>query len=105
MKGKVLSGALAAALLFGGAGVAFAQTYGTTGSGGSVTPSATTGNSSTSGTGSSTGAVMGTSTGNPNVPNTGAGGDAATTMALLAISGVAAAAGAAFLVRRRSALL
>ncbi|HEV8666399.1 MAG TPA: hypothetical protein VN665_00945, partial [Candidatus Paceibacterota bacterium] len=71
------------ALLLGGNGLAFAQTYtsGTTGTTGTVAPAATTGttgttNNNTNATGSTgtTGAsTTGTGTVTPGVPNTGAG--------------------------------
>ena len=61
----------------------------------------TGGGTSGGGTGGG-GVVLGTTTGTPNVPNTGAGGDAATTLALLGVSAIAAAAGARYLIKQRA---
>jgi hypothetical protein len=67
---------------------------------GGITP-APTGTGTTGGTtGSGTGSVLGTSTSVPNVPNTGAGGDMAMNLAILAFAAVAAALGMNFLRRR-----
>ncbi len=84
-----LIGAAALALLLS-ASVAAAQTtnYGTT----------NTGTTKTSVTSSTTKAKTATTT--PGAPNTGAGGDMATNMALLGTSAVAALAGIAYLGRR-----
>jgi len=113
---KVLGGAAAAALLAGGASVAFAQTYSNPDGSGSVVPNSgttnTSGNTNTNtGTTSSTstsdtggGAVLGATSTDPNVPNTGAGGDTAAMLSILTVSGLAAVAGATYLMRKRMAL-
>ncbi len=89
--GKIAaSAAVSGALLLGGSGLAFAQTYDTTG---------------TSGTGTSvTGTSAASSSTTPGVPNTGAGGDATTNLAVLGVSALVAAGGAAYLARKRYAL-
>ncbi len=79
---KLASGAAISAMLLGGSSMAFAQTTTTT-----------TGTDTTTMTSSST----------PGVPNTGAGGDAATNLALLGISALALIGGGAYLARQRLA--
>jgi hypothetical protein len=65
----------------------------TIGSSGTVT--GTTGTGTTGGTtgGTTTGGVLGTSTGVPNVPNTGTGGEGALALAVIAAAGLVALAG------------
>ena len=111
--GKILGGATAAALLLGGANIALAQTYANPDGTGSIIPNGSgaadtgTGQSTanTTGTtsGDTTGSVMGASTTDPNVPNTGSGGDMAGTLAALTLSAIAALGGGAFLLRQRYA--
>lgn len=82
---------------------AHAQLYSnTSGSGSSMS---TSGTSTTGGTGSmssSTSGMTGTTTGSttPGLPNTGAGGNAATNMSLLLGSGLIVVGGAVYLTRR-----
>jgi hypothetical protein len=78
--------AVASALLLSGAGLVSAQTYTT----GSVTPATATGTNATGTT--------------PGVPNTGAGGDVATNLALLGASAVIVVGGAAYLARKKYSL-
>lgn len=96
------SAAVSGALLLGGSGLAFAQTYGT---GASVTGSTTYTN--TAGTGSSitgTSTTHGATSTTPGVPNTGAGGNAAVNFAVLGAAALVAAGGAAYLARKRHVL-
>jgi hypothetical protein len=118
------SAAGAVALMLAATSVAFAQTNNMTGTGvydpvtgtynttsvmssttgtGSVTgtgaTTATSGSTGTSGTGTSGTGTSGT----PGVPNTGSGGNAFGNMMALAVSGLAAIAGLAYLAQQRSA--
>lgn len=94
--GKIAGSAvLGSALLLGGAGLVFAQTYNTTGTTGSTGSATVTGGSSTTSGGGST---------TPGVPNTGAGGDSAGNLAVLGVSALVALGGAAYLARQRYAL-
>ena len=77
-------------------GTAFAQTASTT----TTTGAATTGTSATTGTGATTG----TSATTPTAPNTGAGGDTSENLALLGVSALVAAGGAAYLARSKKSL-
>ena len=76
-----IAGALASS------GVAFAQTASTTTGTGTTNTTTTTDTNTTTAT--------------PAAPNTGSGGDAATTMAMLGGSALVVAAGAAYLARKR----
>lgn len=58
--------------------------------------------SSTHASGTSSGSVLGASTTNPNLPNTGAGGNATGTVMALLASGLAALGGLSLLVRRNA---
>lgn len=112
---KLASGAAITAMVLTSAGtMAFAQTTGGTGGtgttvtgttgAGSTTTTGTTGAGTTgtgsSTTGSGTTSIGGTST-TPGTPNTGAGGDATTNLALLGISALALIGGGAYLARQR----
>jgi hypothetical protein len=113
---KTIGGAALTLALFGGmSAVAAAQalypsTYGTPSTASSATMTSThtssaAGTSSTNGTGmTGTGSNSSVTSSNgsttPGVPNTGAGGDAATNIALLGTSAVIAVLGAGFLARR-----
>jgi len=106
--GKIAgSVAVTAALVLGGAGLAFAQSYGnTTGSSGVTSPS-TSGSSGSASSASMTGSsstTSGGSTTTPGVPNTGAGGDSAGNLAVLGVSALVALGGAAYLARQRYVL-
>ncbi len=98
--GKIAAGsALTGALLLTGAGLVFAQTATTTGTmGPTYTGAAATGTDTT--LGSSTAGVTGTT---PGVPNTGAGGDAASNLAMLGVAALVAIGGAAYLSRKQFA--
>jgi hypothetical protein len=115
---KLASGAAITAMVLAGGSVAFAQTTGTTGTGTTgytvnsttsttgtgATSTGTTNTTSTGTTGStSTGGTTGTTSTTPGIPNTGAGGDAATNIALLGISALALVGGGAYLARQRFA--
>jgi hypothetical protein len=109
--GKIAGSAvLGGALLLSGAGLAFAQSYGTTGSTGSsgtgasaASPTTNTSGTAGSATTNSSSGTTGSST-TPGVPNTGAGGDAAANLAVLGASAIVVAGGAAYLASRRYAL-
>lgn len=90
--------ALSILALLIGAGIASAQTTSYVPPAAYSAPSANV-NATTN---SSTGSVLGASTTDPNVPNTGAGGDAAANAAMLALSSFAVAGGA-FLLRKNLA--
>lgn len=101
---------IAVAMELGGIGIAFAQTVTTAPSssyyggisGTTATPSAST--SASAGATSTMGASGGTGTQTtPGTPNTGAGGDLATNMAILLASGIIGIGSGAYLVRRMSA--
>jgi hypothetical protein len=84
-------------LTIGSGGTGSVSGSGSTSGSGSVLGTSTgaslpgsTGSNSTSGSGS---AVLGASTGTPNVPNTGAGGSLAMNLAILALAGLAAVGG------------
>jgi hypothetical protein len=83
---KKFLGALTIAGLLSTGTIAFAQTS-------TSTTTGTTGATTTTGTTDST---------TPGTPNTGAGGDTATNLALLGASALIAAGGAAYLARKRS---
>jgi hypothetical protein len=100
---KLAGGAVAAAMLLGGAGLAFAQTATS-----SYDPNATvvpaTPISGTAATQTTTTVVPSTtssSTATPGVPNTGAGGFADENLAVLGASAAIAVLGGAYLMRRR----
>ena len=109
---KVLTSAgLASALLLGSATMAFAQSYtpstgssytSSTGTTGTTGTSGTTGTTATSGTTGTSGTTTGTGTTGttPGAPNTGAGGNAATNIALLVASALAVLAGGTYLARK-----
>lgn len=111
---RVAAGSVAAALLMSGALVASAQTgttdtNGTTGvtgtngtNGGATNQTGTnqSGDTMTNPGGTGTNNTDGGTATTPGVPNTGLGGDAAATLALLTISGLAAVGGALYLSRR-----
>ena len=110
---KIAGGAVAAALLLGGASLAFAQSTSSYNPSAQVvpaTPNASTGTTGTTGTtatGSSssttgTGTTGTSGTGTPGVPNTGAGGDAAANLAILGVSAAVAVIGGAYIARRRA---
>lgn len=69
------------------------------GGGGAIGSGAGGGSTSTS-AGTGTGSVLGASTTNPNLPNTGAGGEAAQTIFTLLLSGLTALAGFSYLAYR-----
>jgi hypothetical protein len=110
--GKIAGSAvLGGALLLSGAGLAFAQSYGTTGSTGSsgtgasaASPTTNTSGTAGSATTNSSSGTTGSSSTTPGVPNTGAGGDAAANLAVLGASAIVVAGGAAYLASRRYAL-
>ncbi|MDE2071500.1 MAG: hypothetical protein KGI70_02075 [Patescibacteria group bacterium] len=102
---KLLIGTAAGTALLMGSGVALAQTQPVySASGGAIIPQA--GNTNTAGVtepaGSTSGTVSGTSTVTPGVPNTGAGGDFATTITLMTGSLVLLGAGGTYLVRTQA---
>src|SRR4051812_19959224 len=96
--------AVVAALALSLAAPAHAQLPGTTDTSGTAT-STTGGTGSTGGTGTSggTSGTSGTDTTNPGLPNTGAGGEAATNLAILLGTGLIAIGGTAVLGRKLNA--
>lgn len=101
--GKAAGSALMAALMLGGANIAFAQTYANPDGTGSIIPTTSTSLGTDNGGGTTTTGTTGTTgTGTtPGIPNTGAGDPA--TWTVLGIAAAIAAGGGALLFRQRQA--
>jgi len=111
MKHILKVAATATTLVLLGSGVAFAQTPAYdrgaphSGSAGTIVPTSNT-SVGVTGTGGASSTTRGTTSGSstlPGIPNTGAGGNAATTYAVLALAALVAAGGASYLARQRFA--
>ena len=102
---KLAGGAVAAAMLLGGAGLAFAQSTSTYDPSAQVVPSTPNASAAvTTDTATVVPSTTSSSTATPGVPNTGAGGFADENLAVLGASAAIALLGGTYLVRRKFAM-